>query len=514
MLKLSGFWRNRTEEIAAVDLGSNSFHMIIARVSNGQISVIDRLKEPVRLGYGLTNDGHLDELSQKRALDCLERFHQRIKHLPAPCVRAVGTRTLRQAKNVYPFLSKAERALGFDIQIVSGAEEARLVYQGVAFGLEDDHEKRLVIDIGGGSTELIVGEDFSPITLESLGMGCVSMTKRFFADGKITRTTVRRADIYCQQKLEPFQSRFRRLDWQKAIGCSGSIKAVAKVIEAMNDHPMITVDALDHLLEACLEFETIDTISLPGLSSQRQPVFLGGLLVLRSCMHALKLTQLEASPWALREGVLFDLLGHDSMSDMRERSVKQLATRFHVDTQHAERTSQVALKLFNQTNKDGKLSDGWKRYLHWACLLQEVGLDINHDHFHTHGGYIVENSHLAGFGYDEQRRLAFLIRFQRKKPDWQALEQLPEEDREAAAKVLHIYRLACVLTRARNDVQDIGWSLSFEDDAFSFSAPEAWWETQPLASADLWAEVNYLKKSRYEFTLNQRLPGYEFDDSE
>ncbi len=503
MLKLSGFWRHRNEEIAAIDLGSNSFHMIIARVADGQISIIDRLKETVRLGYGLDEDGNLDELSQKRALDCLERFAQRIKHLPPSSVRAVGTRTLRMTKNVYPFLAKAERALGFDIQIIAGAEEARLVYQGVAFGLEDDQQTRLVIDIGGASTELIIGEDFTPISLESLGMGCVSISKRFFDSGQITAASVRAADIYCQRKLEPIRSSFRRSQWQRVIGCSGSIKSISSVLEQLNGHPAITPEGIDQILQQCLATGTIDELKLPGLSSDRQPVFIGGLIVLRSCMNALKLDSMEASPWALREGVLFDLLGHDSMSDMRERTVMEMAKRFHADLDHAQQCNNVAQKMLAQISKQVQLDEHWSRYLHWACLLQEIGLDINHDKFHVHSGYIIENSHLAGFGHDEQHRLTCLVRNQRKKPDWLQIQRLPEEEHTSFAVVLHIFRLACVLTRARNDIQDIGWSLSLKASSLAFNAPPVWWESQPLAAADLNAEVSYMKKSELQLVLNQ-----------
>ena len=485
-----------------MDLGSNSFHMIIARVEDGQINVIDRLKEPVRLGYGLNDDGTLDDLSQRRALDCLERFHQRIKHLPASCVRAVGTRTLRQAKNVYGFLDQAERALGFDIQIISGAEEARLVYQGVAFGLEDDHQTRLVVDIGGGSTELIIGADFTPQSLESLGMGCVSVTKRFFSDGTISKKHIKAAEIYCLQKLEPFSHHFRRQAWQRAIGCSGSIKAVSSVLEAQNGHPLITFEALDDLLSQCRQAGHSDDLKLEGLSKTRQPVFIGGLVILRCVMQALKLESLEASPWALREGVLFDLLGHDSMSDMREQSVLTLSRRFHADQDHAEHSNRVAQKLLRQILASRELSEDWSRYLYWACQLQEIGLDINHDKFQVHSGYIVANSHLAGFGFDEQNRLAALVRNQRKKPDWSTIEALPQEELDDFILILHIFRLACVLTRSRDQQQDIGWSIHLNGDTLNFSAPPAWWDSQPLASADLKTEVRAMKKSRYQLVLN------------
>lgn len=503
MLKISGFWRNRDEELAAIDLGSNSFHMIIAKVSNGQLTIIDRLKESVLLGYGLNDDNALDDRSQQRALDCLGRFQQRIAHLPSARVRAVGTRTLRLAVNAAPFLVRAEQTLGVDIHIVSGAEEARLVYQGVAFGIEDDHLTRLVIDIGGGSTELIVGQDFMPSTLESLGMGCVSITKGFFAQGEINKAAIEAAEIYCLQKLEPFQHIFRQQSRQRAIGCSGTIKTIASILEQQSGHPAITPDGLKLLIKHCLAARSIEALSLPGLSNDRKPVFIGGLIVLRACMKALKLTTLEASPWALREGVLFDLLGYDGISDMRERSVTVLAKRFHTDAVHAQRLHRVALRLFKQVQAEIPLHERWLGYLGWACLLQEVGLDINHDQFHVHGGYIIEHSHLAGFGYDEQNRLAYLVRNQRKKPDWTVLDKLPETDIAAFVMVLQLFRLACILTRARNELHDIGWSVSVKDGALVFNAPSVWWDAQSLAAAGLAAEVTFMKKGPGSLSLNR-----------
>ncbi|TCS44080.1 exopolyphosphatase [Reinekea marinisedimentorum] len=503
MLKLSSFWRNRTEEIAAIDLGSNSFHMIIAKISNGQLSIIDRLREPVRLGYGLDTDGRLDDLSQKRALDCLTRFQQRIQYIPANRVRAVGTRTLRQAKNAEEFLLRAEKALGNKIHVISGVEEARLVYHGVAFGLEDDNQKRLVIDIGGGSTEIIIGQDYNPLSMESLGMGCVSITRKFFEAGDITPALVKRADVFCRQKLEPFQQRFRQQSWQRAIGCSGSIKAVSGALEQLNGHPAVTLEGMEKLIAQCIEAKSIDSLKIAGVGSDRMPVFIGGLIVLNATMKALKIASLEASPWALREGLLFDLLGHDSISDMKERSVTELGKRFHADVLHAERTSRVALQLFDNIQDEHKFDDNWQRNLAWASMLHEVGLDINHDGYHRHGGYIVENCHMAGFGFDEQSILACLVQFHRKKPDWAKIEQLPAEQLNEFYVVLQIFRLACILTRARSDLQDISWSISFNGKQLRFCAPPAWWNEQTLAAADLESEVKYMKKSPVPLSLNR-----------
>lgn len=503
MLKLSSFWRNRTEEIAAIDLGSNSFHMIIAKVSNGQLSIIDRLKEPVRLGYGLDSDGRLDDLSQKRALDCLTRFSQRIQYISPSRIRAVGTRTLRQATNADAFLLKAEKALGNKIHVISGVEEARLVYHGVAFGLEDDNQKRLVIDIGGGSTEIIIGEDYTPVSMESLGMGCVSITRRFFAEGKISKGSVQKANVFCRQKLEPFQQRFRKESWQRAIGCSGTIKSIASAMEQLNGHPAITLEGMQSLLQQCIDAGNIDALKIAGVSSQRMPVFIGGLIVLNATMTALKIESLESSPWALREGLLFDLLGHDSISDMKERSVTELARRFHADVLHAERTSRVALQLFSHIQPEHSFDESWQRNLTWAAMLHEVGLDINHDGYHRHSGYIVENCHMAGFGYDEQNILAKLVQFHRKKPDWAQIETLPQDQLNHFCVVLQIFRLACILTRARSDLQDISWSVSFDEKNLRFCAPPAWWQEQTLAAADLEAEIKHMKKSPYPLWLNQ-----------
>ena len=503
MLKLSDFWRNRVEEMAAIDLGSNSFHMIVARLDKGELTVLDRIKEPVRLGFGLSEDGALDDLSQRRALECLSRFGQRISHLPASAVRAVGTRTLRKATNSAAFLTKAEQALGHRIDVISGAEEARLIYQGVAQGLDDELDRRLVVDIGGGSTEVIVGEQFQPLQLESLGMGCVALMREFFESGSLSKKAVKKATTYCLQKIEPVRDEFLSVGWQRAIGCSGSIKAISKVAEATTGSPIITRALLDDLCDQAGQAKSIDDFKPDGLGSDRQPVFVGGLIVLRAVFEGLGLDSMEASPWALREGLLYDLIGRLDQEDVRSRGVTHLAQRFHADTAQAERVAATAEGFLHDNIEALGLSDPhpWNNYLRWAAQLAEVGLDISHNQFHKHSAYIVQHCDLAGFSREEQQRLTFLIQHHRKKPDADALANLTDEDRQILPALLVMFRLAVVLHRARTGSKSEGISLRVDNTDLTLLATADWWEEHSLTQADLEQEAQYLNKLGYQLQL-------------
>jgi exopolyphosphatase/guanosine-5'-triphosphate,3'-diphosphate pyrophosphatase len=507
MLKLSDFWRNRVEEMAAIDLGSNSFHMIVARLEKGELMVLDRIKEPVRLGFGLDADGKLDDLSQRRALECLARFGQRINHLPAHAVRAVGTRTLRKALNAGPFLAKAETALGHSIDVVSGAEEARLIYQGVAQGLDDELDRRLVVDIGGGSTEVIVGEQFQPLHLDSLGMGCVALMRDFFEDGQLSKKSVKKAITFCLQKIEPVHDGFNSVGWQRAIGCSGSIKAISKVAEATTGSPVITRALLKDLCDEAGRSKTVEAFNPNGLTSDRKPVFLGGLIVLRAVFEGLGLESMEASPWALREGLLYDLIGRYDHEDVRSRGVQHLAQRFHTDAEQAKRVSDTALRFFNDNVTSLGLSkpEPWDNYLRWASQVAEVGLDISHNQFHKHSGYIVANCDLAGFSHEEQQRLTFLVRHHRKKPDLNKLTELSEDDQMLIPILLVIFRLATVLHRARTGSTSEGVTLRIEGEQIMLTAQRDWWESHGLTQADLEQEAQYLHKLGFGLLLQQSL---------
>lgn len=289
--------------IAAIDLGSNSFHMVVAEENQGQLVILDRIREMVRLADGLDKKGNLDIDVEQRALDCLSRFGQRIRSLEANCVSTVGTNTLRRIKKSDDFIFQAEQALGFPIEIISGIEEARLVYQGVAHTLEQDHKSVLVVDIGGGSTELVIGEGFKPGLMNSLEMGCVMMTKNFFSDGKIKEKRLQAARVFVLQRMKAVRFAYTNSGWQSVIGSSGSIKSIASVIHEMElqQGDGISRDALNKLISLCSEYKKIKKIDFPGLSDKRKPVFLGGLIVLAGVFEALGIDHMQVSQGALRE---------------------------------------------------------------------------------------------------------------------------------------------------------------------------------------------------------------------
>ncbi len=390
---------NVTETYAAIDLGSNSFHMIVAQFQEGELQVVDRLKEMVRLSAGLDSSNNLSEDAQERALSCLERFGQRISSLPQGNVRVVGTNTLRSAHNSKQFIKKAIIALGHTIDIISGMEEARLIYLGVAHNTAANNDKRLVIDIGGGSTEVIIGEGFNPICMESLYMGCVSMTVRFFADGAITPQALKQAELAARVELEPIYKMYKRMGWNVAIGASGSIKAVQSVVKAAGwCEEGISLAALKQLVQAIKKTDHIDKIQFDGLSEKRAPVFVGGVVVLYSIFKALKLEHMEVSEGALREGLLHDLLGRIHHEDVRARSVSSLAKTFNADLDQYSRMQPTIEQCVPQ------LSDAWEfdpqedsQWLLWAAMLHEIGLSISHSHYHKHRAYIVGNTDLPGF---------------------------------------------------------------------------------------------------------------------
>lgn len=482
------------ESLAAIDLGSNSFHMIVARPLEGDFQVIDRLKEMVRLAEGLTEDRDLRPEVATRALACLERFGQRLRGKPPGSVRAVGTNTLRQLNPASGFLALAEAALGHPIEIIAGREEARLIYLGVANGLAAGDQRRLVVDIGGGSTEIIVGEGFTPRLRESLTMGCVSASLRHFGDGVITAERMRRAELAGALEIRPVRERFRQSGWRDAVGSSGTIKAIAAVVAARGwSTDGISADALRRLREALVSCGRVADIALEGLAEERRPVFTGGVAVLSAVFTALGIERMQVSDEALREGLLYEMMGLVRHLDVQERSVAVLAQRFGIDEAHAGRVRDTALVLFGQVVRDWDLTDPlMPNFLTWAARLHEIGLAVAHSQYQKHGAYLVSNADLSGFSRPEQCLLASLVLGHRRKFQVQDFAGLPTPWRRAAPRLCILLRLAVLLHRSRSAVAKPHPLLTAREDGLVLGFPPHWLDDHPLTRYELEEEAQRL----------------------
>ena len=481
--------------LAAVDLGSNSFHMIVTRISeDGGIQIIDKIKEMVRLGAGLDENKNLSEEAQQRALECLERFGQRLKNLNPDNVKIVGTNTLRSAKNSSAFLSKAQKLLGHSIEIISGIEEARLIYLGVSHSLAEDGKRRLVIDIGGGSTETIIGEKFTPILMESHYMGCVSYSRRFFADGQITKAAFRNAELAAQLELENDSYAFMQTGWEQVVGASGTARAISAVLlaEGLSDGK-ITLEGMKALRKQLIKAGHIDKLELQGLDEDRRPVFVGGFAVMYALFKTLNIIEMEISDGAVREGLIYDLLGRIKHEDVREKTVARMAERYSVQAEHAETVAATALTIYKQVAKDWYIKNKfYKQLLIWSALLHEIGLTIAHASYHKHGEYLALNSDLPGFSFQEQQLLAALIRAHRQKFPIQVFEALPEEYFDAAVRLAIILRIAVILHRSRAKMTIPRMTITASKNKLELTFPTDWFDDHPLTLADLENEIELL----------------------
>ena len=476
--------------VAALDLGSNSFHIVVAQRVLGQLRVVDRLRETVRMAEGLNALGGLSPEVRERALACLARFGQRIADIPPRQVRAVATHTVRQLRAPETFLAPAEAALGHVIDVISGREEARLVYLGVAHEQPpQEGQKRLVIDIGGGSTECIIGRGFEPLERESLQVGCVASTRRFFDSGKLTRKRWNAAFTEVSAQLQQFATTYRRLGWDEAIGTSGTHKAIGNICAAMKlTKGAITSEALAQVRDGILQAGRIDAIDLPGLSDDRRPVIAGGVLVLEAVFAALRLERLQVSKAALREGVLFDLLGRGGADDPRDVSVAALMQRYGVDEAQAMRVEATALGLFEQVAGAWALTADDRAMLARAARLHELGLAIAHSGYHNHGAYVLQHSDIAGFSQQGQRFLAALVRSHRRSVSKSAFEMIPDRLLANARRSAALLRLAVLLHRSRGNEVPQGLQLQAEGDRLLLRMDKRWLQSRPLLRADLEAE--------------------------
>ncbi len=470
--------------------------MVVGELRHGQLTIIDRLRETVRLSEGLSVNGELQDSARQRAIDCLSRFGERLQDMHASSVRAAGTSALRRARDSHEFRAAAEGALGHPIEVISGREEARLIYKGVTHSLPPNDGLRLVLDIGGGSTELILGRGPTPITLESLHMGCVVMTETYFPEGEISRASFDAARLATRLKLRPVKAFFRDATELEAIGTSGTINSTEAVARELGiiEADGLTISAVEKLIEKVCEFGNVSELKLAGLSDRRAQVWPGGLAILVELLGVLRVGWLAVSDGALREGLLYDYLGRLKHEDARERSVTAMARRFNVDEAQATRVSDTALDLLSQVQRNWDIDAEFAaNMLSWAARLHEIGLDISHDGFQRHGAYIAENADMPGFPRSEQRFLAFLIANQRRQIDQSAVRSLPGASPTTALRLAIILRLAVLLNRSRSSQALPAITFTAASDSLEIEFPEGWLNVNPLTVADLDRERSYVE---------------------
>ncbi|MHC4957884.1 MAG: Ppx/GppA phosphatase family protein [Planctomycetota bacterium] len=482
-------------ELAAIDLGSNSFHMIVARVADdGQLVVHDRIREQVQLRAGLTSRGRLTGPARERAFECLERFGQRLQDIAPTHVRAVGTNTLRSARNARGFLANAEASLGHEIDVISGDEEARLIYLGVSHSVAGADGRRLVVDIGGGSTECIVGEKFTPRRVQSLEMGCVSYSSAHFRQG-ITKRGFEEATLAALMELRRHSKAFRRAGWDEAIGSSGTIKAIGAVLRELGSLKGITARGLKTLRELMIDAGDPDKLDFEGLSEERRPIFAGGVAILSAVFESLRIRRMSVSDGALREGLLYDLMGRLQHEDVRDLTVRSFESRYQVDTEQADRVERTALTMYDQVAAKWGLDElELRQTLAWAARLHEIGLDVSYERHHRHAGYLVANSNLPGFSREGQRMLAAIIESHRRRPRQSVLARLPGRQRKAAVRLTTLLRLAVRLHRSRTSETPPEHRVKARNGNLEVRFPPGWLEAHPLTRKDFEREAVQLER--------------------
>ena len=487
----------RQENLAAVDLGSNSFHLLVGRIVDGQVYPLDTLREQVQLGAGLTQDKRLDRACQSRALEALAMFRERLRGLPRDAVRAVGTNALRVAKNAPQFLREARETLGFPIEVIAGREEARLIYLGVAHALPPAENRRLVVDVGGGSTELIVGQGLRPRLMESLYMGCVSSSLRHFPEGRIDKSALKSAVLEARQELGAIRRGYRRYGWQEAVGSSGTARSIETIL-AENGFAAhgITRDGLERLRELLLKAGRADPDRVPGLKAARAGVLPGGFAVLYAVFEELDIEQMAVSEAALRHGVLYDLLGRVEHRDMREATVAQFMRRYHVDAAQAARVRDLALRIHEQL---GGTEESDRLLLDWAARLAEVGLSIAHAQYHKHSAYVLSNADMPGFSRVEQQRLARVVLAHRGK-----LEKVKNGGAEDGDwHLVFALRLASTLLRRRTSVRLPAFRVLAGEERYSLELPRAWLARNALTAAALDSEAKQWETVGRQFAVRR-----------
>jgi len=485
-----GTLKNQSDTVmAAIDMGSNSFHMLVAKVELGEVRPVDKFAEKVMLASGLNEQGELTSGAIDRGLQCLRKFAQRTANIPTKNIRCIGTNTLRQAKNGPLFLSQAQKILGCPVDVVDGREEARLIYLGVSHSLKEQEGNRLVFDIGGGSTEFIIGEGFEPILTESLHMGCVSYRDRFFPERQITARGFRRAVLAARREVMAIEYAYTEAGWEYAVGSSGTAKAIRNaVVENDLGDEVVTLMALRKLAERVLTFDTLDDISIDGVKPNRGSVFPSGLAIMIGIFEQLDIEELRYSSGALREGVLYDMLGRQDNENVCVRTVRSLMSRYGVDAGQADRVGHSALQAFDQVQKTWSLLDDHRDLLRWAASMHEIGLMISHSSFHKHSAYVLTNADMPGFSQQEKQILAVLVGNHRRKIRMIQFSGLSPHYANFALRLTLLLRLSVILHRSRRETHLPSFLIQAKDDGLFLQFPEGWLKEHSLDKGELTAE--------------------------
>ena len=494
--------------LAAVDLGSNSFRLEIGNLDHGQIHRSEYLKETVRQGNGLDDERNLTLEAMQRGWECLARFGERLSNFKPTEVRAVATQTLREARNREVFLQRGCEILGFPIEVISGQEEARLIYQGVSQLLPQSNERRLVIDIGGRSTELVLGQQLTANQMASYRVGSVAWSMKYFTNGKIDEASFERAEIAAKAIFDEALNTYKSDAWDVAYGSSGTIGAVSDILKVAGwSETSVTRTGLLWLREKLIKSQHIDRIKLIGLKEDRRAVIAGGISILCALFDLLKIETLHAADGALRHGVLYDLLDRDSgQIDVRNASVTRLAKNFNIDRLQAERVAHIATTFFSQIQSNVSIDDSTlandMKALEWAGQLHEIGFQISHSDYHKHGAYILENADIAGFAMPESHRLSMLVLGHRGKLKKLEIEL---EDKKFLQQLFSL-RLAVILCHARSDaeIKDITLTISkSEKQQFQLSCPTDWITRFPQSAHLLREEAIAWKKVNWNLNLRE-----------
>ena len=507
MRQANNFQNGATEEIpegaqlAALDLGTNSFHLIITRVQHGELRPIETLSEKVQLGAGLKN-GLLDAAAMERGLECLSRFKQVLDSVEPYRTRIVGTHALRQARNRHQFTHRVEQLLGEKVDVIYGREEARLVYLGVAHTLADDESSRLVVDIGGGSTEFIVGRRFEPLALDSLQIGCVSYTRQFFANGRITPARYHRAYAACRVAVSHIRSRYHARDWQDCVGSSGTLQAIEAILVYGDwSQAGISRQGLARLEQALLSFRHVDDIIIDNLSENRRNVILAGVAITAAIFDELGIELMRSSWGALREGVIYDLLGRMTHEDVRERTINALMQRYHVDPDTALTVERRARFLYRCTRDNWELRQGDWELMRWAARSHEIGMAISHKSFNLHGAYLLRNADLPGFSQGEQETMAKLVQHQRGKLLKSDFHAVLDGERPRLLRQICLLRLSNLFKYVEQLEQLPDLRVEARQQTIQLQFPDQWLQRHPLTLQELRQEKTLLKRVAIELKI-------------